>query len=248
MAREYGLTAITDVDQANTHKPPPWGYLATFGWVALAVTLSVPAGLAALVAVRPDLLVDTTGAREDGVLLSVSVIVSAVIYIAVLALAARLARWPVAEYLGLVRPSNRHAAIGVAALALLLLAFQATNYLLSADVGTFQVDTYRSARDTGALPLFLFAAIFVAPLYEEIVFRGFLYRGWVRSGRTAMLGILIITALFAITHVRQTNWYGIVQVFLIGLLLGWARWLSGSTILTIQLHTLSNSWAIATQP
>ncbi len=133
-------------------------------------------------------------------------------------------------------------------MGVLLLAFAATNYLLSTNVGTFQVDTYRSSRDVGALPLFLFASIFVAPLYEEIVFRGFLYRGWIRSARSAVPGILIITALFALMHVKQANWYGIVQVFLIGLTLGWARWLSGSTVLTILLHTLSNLWATATQP
>ena len=30
------------------------------------------------------------------------------------------------------------------------------------------------------------------------------------------------------------------QIFLIGLLLGWIRWASGSTLLTIGLHVLAN--------
>ena len=30
------------------------------------------------------------------------------------------------------------------------------------------------------------------------------------------------------------------QIFLIGLLLGWLRWASGSTLLTIMLHMLAN--------
>lgn len=240
------MTAITDADQANEHQRPPWGYLATFGWVVLALTLSVLGWLPVRVAIRPEILVDRTGARGDGVLLAVSVILSAAIHIGVLALAARLARWPVAAYLGLVRPSNRHVAIGIAALAVLLLALDAASRLVGWHGGKFTVDSYRSARDTGALPLFLFSVIFVGPLYEEIVFRGFLFRGWIRSARSAVPGILIITALFTILHMPQYDWFGIVQLSLIGLLLCWARWLSGSTILTILLHALMNLWAIAT--
>jgi membrane protease YdiL (CAAX protease family) len=32
----------------------------------------------------------------------------------------------------------------------------------------------------------------------------------------------------------------IAQIFLIGLLLGWLRWASGSTLLTISLHVMAN--------
>jgi membrane protease YdiL (CAAX protease family) len=34
-----------------------------------------------------------------------------------------------------------------------------------------------------------------------------------------------------------------VQIFFIGLFFGWARWLSGSSLLTILLHALTNLWA-----
>jgi hypothetical protein len=38
----------------------------------------------------------------------------------------------------------------------------------------------------------------------------------------------------------QYDWYGITQVFFIGMVLGWIRWRSGSTLLTIVLHILVN--------
>ena len=41
----------------------------------------------------------------------------------------------------------------------------------------------------------------------------------------------------------QYDWFGIVQVFLIGLILAWARWRSGSVLLTIAMHALTNLWA-----
>ena len=34
--------------------------------------------------------------------------------------------------------------------------------------------------------------------------------------------------------------YTLSQIFLIGLLLGWIRWATGSTLLTIGLHVLAN--------
>ena len=45
-----------------------------------------------------------------------------------------------------------------------------------------------------------------------------------------MIGILIVTLLFTIIHI-QYNWFGLLQVFMIGLLLTWTRWRSGSTLL-----------------
>ena len=46
--------------------------------------------------------------------------------------------------------------------------------------------------------------------------------------------------LWAIIHL-QYDWYVIAQIFVFGLLLGWLRWASGSTILTILLHALINA-------
>ena len=66
------------------------------------------------------------------------------------------------------------------------------------------------------------------------MFRGFLYRGWVRPG-SVVTPILVLTLLWTGMHL-QYDWFGMLQVFLTGLLLGWLRWLSGSTSLTILLH------------
>ena len=38
----------------------------------------------------------------------------------------------------------------------------------------------------------------------------------------------------------QYDWLGMVQIFAIGLMLGWFRWASGSTTLTIVMHVLIN--------
>jgi membrane protease YdiL (CAAX protease family) len=51
--------------------------------------------------------------------------------------------------------------------------------------------------------------------------------------------ILLTALLWALVHV-QYDWFVIAQVFCFGALLGWLRWASGSTILTMLLHGLIN--------
>ena len=57
--------------------------------------------------------------------------------------------------------------------------------------------------------------------------------------RRGVVAVVVITLLWSLMHV-QYDWYGIGQVFLTGLVLGWVRWRSGSTALTIVLHFLVN--------
>ena len=92
----------------------------------------------------------------------------------------------------------------------------------------------------GSLALFFIAVVIVAPITEEIAFRGFLFRGlsasWLGVAGTT---VLTTSAAWAAMHV-QYDWSRSAQIFLIGLLLGWLRWASGSTLLTILLHVLAN--------
>jgi uncharacterized protein len=170
-------------------------------------------------------------------------VASAAVQVGMLALAARLAGWPIGEYLGLVRPAMRPALIAIAVLIVFLLGYDGLTYLLGRDIVTpFQVDTYRTARNSGGLPLLWLTFVIVAPVAEEIMFRGFLFRGWARSESSAIPAIVVISLLFAAIHV-QYDWFGMLQVFFIGLLLAIARWQSGSTLLTILMHVLANLWA-----
>jgi uncharacterized protein len=238
---------MTDIGDASSEDrkplPEPWGIWATLGWVVLAFVLSSVAGFATVAVWRPDALMGSTDLLRDGPLLSLTTDVSAIVQIGLLAWAARLAGWRVNDYLALNWSNGRIAVILIVALMLFLVGFDGLTYLLGRDVVTpFQVDTYRTARDSGALPLLWLTFVVLAPVAEEIMFRGFLYRGWVRSERSAIPGVLIISALFAAIHI-QYDWFGILQVFFIGLLLAIARWRTGSTLLTILMHVLANFWA-----
>jgi len=237
---------MSNSEPTSTERRPPWGYIMTFVWVILAVLVLSPlVGIAMLFVFRPDTI--SVGNLDlllkDGAAIAVSNIPANVVQVAIIALVARRPGWTIAEYLGLVWPSRRDAMTAFLILVPFLLGYDALTYLLSRDIITpFQVDTYRSARAAGMLPLFWFALVIAAPVAEEIVFRGFLFRGWVRSERAALPGVVLISLLFAVIHM-QYDWFGVLQVFFIGLLFGLVRWRSGSTLLTILMHVLANLWA-----
>jgi membrane protease YdiL (CAAX protease family) len=235
---------MSSAEQADGQgRPAPWGYWATAGWVGVALLCSLIASLAVLTVWQPEALAGSGELLKNGPLISLTGIISAVVEITVLALAARLAGWPEADYLGLVPPSRRALLTAFGYLIPFLLGYDALTWLIGKDiVSPFQLDTYRSAKEQGDLILLWLAFVIAAPLSEEIIFRGFLFRGWIRSPRAAWPGILAISAFFAALHV-QYDVFGIVQVFFIGVVLGWTRWWSGSTLLTVLMHATINLWA-----
>jgi len=54
----------------------------------------------------------------------------------------------------------------------------------------------------------------------------------------------VISLAWAALHI-QYDWAGMLQIFVVGLFLGWIRWRSGSTLLTFLLHVLFNLEATA---
>jgi len=106
-------------------------------------------------------------------------------------------------------------------------------------VDRFQSDMYQAAKNADLLPLLLVAVTVLIPIGEETLFRGFLFRGWLRTPGDAWRVIVFTAGLFAIIHV-QYDLFLIAQVFAFGLLFGWVRWASASTILTMVMHGLVN--------
>jgi uncharacterized protein len=97
----------------------------------------------------------------------------------------------------------------------------------------------KSAQEDGALWLLAIAFCVAAPMSEEIFARGFLYRGWAES-RLGVTGAIVLSSLAWTSLHLQYDWFFFGEVFCIGLLLGYLRYRSGSTWLTIVIHGLNN--------
>jgi uncharacterized protein len=82
----------------------------------------------------------------------------------------------------------------------------------------------------------LAGATFIAPFFEEIYFRGFVFTGLLRE-LSLVWAMLISAALFAVAHADPGSF---IPLFVIGLALAFVRWRSGSTWASISLHVLNN--------
>jgi len=153
--------------------------------------------------------------------------------------AVRIARRRFASYLALRWPIRGELVRGLAISFAFLLAWDLLSYLTGQKTPDFAIDSYRTARDAGVLPLLLIAFCVAAPITEEFAVRGFLFRGWSRSFLGPIGAILLSSALWAATHL-QYDWYYVCEVFLIGLIFGYLRHRSGSTWLTVITHGFCN--------
>jgi membrane protease YdiL (CAAX protease family) len=217
-----------------------WGYWATFGWALLAFVVGQFLALAVLVWLRLGDVSLVLTKPFDGAMITLFIVIANPLMIAVLALAVRLARARQVDYFALVLPRLRDLALGLVCLVGLIVVSDALLYVSGRDLVTpFQLQSYASATAEGWLPALLAAAILIAPAGEELMFRGFIFRGWARSDRTAWPAIVVISVVLAALHI-QYDWAGVLQIFVIGLFLGWMRWRSGSIVLTFVLHALFN--------
>jgi len=233
----------------RTNPPKPCGIIET---AVLALLIGFISGIPLVtleVLWTGGKLLDRQAILSNGPMLSLAQLLSTVVMVPVLAWVARSRGWQAADYLGWIVPKRRDAAVALAVTlgvyVALVLAFDALDYLRNrSDLGSsFTINAYRSAREAGGLVTMWIAFVVAAPLQEELLFRGFLYRGWARSPRAAVPAVAVISALWAIAHL-QYDWLLILYVFLYSLMLGWARWYSGSTVLTFAIHALTNASAL----
>jgi membrane protease YdiL (CAAX protease family) len=221
---------------------PPWGIPATIAWLLFAFLISVVVATGVFAAWQAD-RANLRTATYDGVMITIGALASMPVQVAVLAFAARLRRWTPQDYLALNTPRRGEVAFAALCVVALIVAFDALMYVSGRDlVPPFQSEAYQSAKDAGWLSGLMLAIVLVAPIGEEIVFRGFLYRGLMRPGRE-MLAIVVISLAWALLHI-QYDWLGMAQIFAAGLMLGWFRWASGSTSVTIVMHVMINAEAM----
>ena len=89
--------------------------------------------------------------------------------------------------------------------------------------------------------IFLFLAVVVmAPIGEEVVFRGFLQKFLEEYWKDITRAVLITSLFFAMIHF---NPYWTIQIYLLGVILGFLSWKTKSVIPSIILHSINNGMA-----
>ncbi len=96
------------------------------------------------------------------------------------------------------------------------------------------------AREPAALLASLALLAGLAPLVEELVFRGLLY-GWLAGRWGGGIAVIGSSVAFAAAHVELAH---VILVLPLGLVFGWLRWRSGSLWPSLVAHMANNGLAV----
>lgn len=223
-----------------------WGLLGTALWgTGIAITFIV---LQTIVMVafltRGDATITDEQLRtllqtqqHNGVAISLATLLTTFLCVPLIFGIAKLKRGSLlAEYLAIRAVPIKILARWLGITALLLFVTD----LLTVALGKPVVPEFVKTAYASAEPVWLFwlALAIAAPLFEEVFFRGFLFKGLERAIKPA--GAIILTAaIWAGIHL-QYDLYNMVIVFVLGLLLGVARSRTGSILTPIAMHALAN--------
>lgn len=167
-------------------------------------------------------------------------VVNCIVIGATIACAVRRTGRPLKDYLAFVTPSKLHLAVAIiGAIGIGLGEETLLSWFGGGDVNDKAMfDGYFAAQRAGLLPLLWFNTVALAPLTEEIVFRGFLLPSWARA-LGAPVAIVATSILFALMHL-QYDWRGMLAVGLLGVFSAWLRLRSASLIPSFIAHGGSN--------
>ena len=91
--------------------------------------------------------------------------------------------------------------------------------------------------------LLLVAVVVAAPVVEEVVFRGFLLKGFSHSFMGIHGAVILTSALWAVIHMQYEIAY-LIAIFIIGMVFAYARILTNSLFIPMIMHSLMNLLAI----
>ena len=89
--------------------------------------------------------------------------------------------------------------------------------------------------------LLVLAIVVIAPIGEELLFRGFLQQILEQNWNDITRSILVTALVFAVIHM---NVYWFIQIYFLGILLGFLAWKTKSVIPSLILHSVNNGLAL----
>ncbi len=98
------------------------------------------------------------------------------------------------------------------------------------------VEDFRQVRQTALLIDFLIEAVVLAPLIEELFFRGFLLT-WLKTYMSTWVALIVSAGIFAVAH---QNLDSVLALWVLGIVLGVAYEHTGSILLPMAIHACFN--------
>jgi uncharacterized protein len=223
----------------NTTRWTVWRITAYFVLVFITFLVSQFLGVAAL-AVMLALGDPAFDAREwlnqnqmSGNVLVAGTLASTAICVPLIVALAGSDRW---RFLGIQKTSVKSVLVWCG----FLIALVAVSDLITVSLGRPIVpDAMVEGFSSGQPIALLLALLLFAPLFEELFFRGFLLGALQAVGARQWVAAATSAALWSVLHF-QYDLYGVVSIFVGGLLLAAARFSTGSILPCLGMHSLTN--------
>ena len=104
-----------------------------------------------------------------------------------------------------------------------------------------QIEALLKPKDPFSLVLLIITIVIIAPIGEELLFRGFLQKGLEKAWDDVTKAILFSSLFFAVIHF---NPFWIIQIYFLGVLLGFLAWKTNSIIPCIIFHMIINATSL----
>lgn len=111
------------------------------------------------------------------------------------------------------------------------------SYILPMPESFLQLEEILNPENPIAYILLVATVVILAPVGEEILFRGFLQKFLERTWGDVTRAVLFTSLFFAAIHL---NPYWMVQIYMLGVMLGYLAWRSGSVLTSILFHVIVN--------
>ncbi len=109
------------------------------------------------------------------------------------------------------------------------------------DAASAMIEKFVSVNTIGGLILNLFMIAGLAALGEELLFRSVIQTSLIKACKNPHIGILIASAIFSFIHFE---FYGFVPRLILGMLLGYMFYFSGSVWVPMLMHFLNNGTVV----
>ncbi len=236
------------MSDSHDSTPPRWSNWRVLGYAGLVILVYLAAQVAAIgmafawrgaadPAFDPDTAIQNLSGDNLTVILGVAF--PAIVCLPLIRLlTARVESAPWYFLLGTRSDSRTLGKWCLVMIAFVLLTDLITRLLGRPVVPDDMIEMYRAA------PLGMFvAAVLFAPVFEEILFRGLINGGFEASGTPPAAAAIITSLGWAALH-AQYDVYGMAIVFLMGLLLSFARARAQSVLPCILMHAVNNMIAL----
>jgi len=216
-----------------------WGFWATTGFglvIGLTTLVTCVIGLIVFVVISPRQIAEVFS--DLGLVTSVISFPAAIVAIGLTMVIIKTKRGAtIAEYLGFQLITRK---------AILILLAYTAGFVVVSDLLTIVLgkpinpESMVESYNTSVWPVLLWIAVIIlAPLGEEIFFRGFLFAGF-RQSRMGLYGTIALTSfIWALLHL-QYDFYGIATIFTGGIFLGIAHFKTDSLWSPILIHAFFN--------